>query len=132
MNYSFAVCERKGWVEPLSWGGCWEYFQGRLAREDIDVRMCKALADLPTDQGLEAVDKFASANLDSVRSKTGFMVGPRAGSWGWRCPPLPDAFVWQPSHCAVPMDHSRRTVCGAVRRLRTQRVWMPELTILSA
>eukprot|EP00884_Botryococcus_braunii_P002945 jgi/Botrbrau1/12651/Bobra.67_1s0017.1 len=49
--------------------------QGRLAKEDIDVRMCKALSDLPTDQGLEAVDKFASANLDAVRSKTGFMMG---------------------------------------------------------
>jgi Heterogeneous nuclear ribonucleoprotein Q acidic domain len=48
--------------------------QGRLSKEDIDVRMCKALSDLPTDQGIEAVEKFASANLDAVRSKTGFMV----------------------------------------------------------
>ena len=31
--------------------------------------------DLPSDLGLEAVDKFAMANLDTVRSKTGFMVG---------------------------------------------------------
>ena len=38
--------------------------------------MCKALGDLPSDLGLEAVDKFATANLDSVRSKTGFMVPP--------------------------------------------------------
>lgn len=49
--------------------------QKRLIREDIDVRMCKALGDLPSDLGLEAVDKFAMANLDTVRSKTGFMVG---------------------------------------------------------
>ncbi len=53
----------------------WLCEQGRLAKEDIDVRMCKALAELPMDQGVEAVDKFAAANLDTVRSKTGFMVG---------------------------------------------------------
>ena len=36
--------------------------------------MAKALGDLPSDLGLEAVDKFSMANLDTVRSKTGFMV----------------------------------------------------------
>lgn len=36
--------------------------------------MLKALADLPVDLGIEAVEKFAMASLDSVRSKTGFMV----------------------------------------------------------
>ena len=48
--------------------------QGRLSMDDVDARMCKALADLPSDLGLEAVDKFANAHLDTVRSKTGFMV----------------------------------------------------------
>ena len=48
--------------------------QGRLRKDDIDARMAKALADLASDQGLEAVDKFSMANLDTVRSKTGFMV----------------------------------------------------------
>ena len=48
--------------------------QGRLKKDDIDARMAKALADLPSDLGLEAVDKFSAANLDTVRSKTGFMV----------------------------------------------------------
>ena len=38
--------------------------------------MVKALSDLPSELGLEAVDKFATSNLDSVRSKTGFMVRP--------------------------------------------------------
>ena len=38
--------------------------------------MLKALADLPVDLGIEAIDKFAMASLDSIRSKTGFMVGP--------------------------------------------------------
>lgn len=30
--------------------------------------MVKALGDLPTELGLEAVDKFATSNLESVRS----------------------------------------------------------------
>ena len=38
------------------------------------MRMCKTLADMPSDLALEAVDKFAMASLDTVRSKTGFMV----------------------------------------------------------
>lgn len=36
--------------------------------------MLKALADLPVDLGIEAIDKFTMASLDSIRSKTGFMV----------------------------------------------------------
>ncbi|EIE23473.1 hypothetical protein COCSUDRAFT_63013 [Coccomyxa subellipsoidea C-169] len=48
---------------------------GRIGKNDIDARMLKALADLPVDLGIEAVDKFAMASLDSVRSKTGFMMG---------------------------------------------------------
>ncbi len=55
-----------GRVKPLT--------QGRLSMDDVDARMIKALADLPSDLGLEAVDKFANAHLDTVRSKTGFMV----------------------------------------------------------
>jgi hypothetical protein len=54
--------------------------QGRISKNDIDARMLKALADLPVDLGIEAVDKFAMASLDSVRSKTGFMVS------GCMCP----------------------------------------------
>lgn len=66
---------QKVYLEVLSLKMLWGCgLQGRLTKDDIDVRMCKALSDLPTDQGLEAVDKFASANLDAVRSKTGFMV----------------------------------------------------------
>ena len=48
--------------------------QGRINKIDIDARMLKALADLPVDLGIEAIDKFAMASLDSIRSKTGFMV----------------------------------------------------------
>ena len=48
--------------------------QGRISKNDVDARMLKALADLPVDLGCEAVEKFAMASLDSVRSKTGFMV----------------------------------------------------------
>ncbi|BDA47365.1 probable heterogeneous nuclear ribonucleoprotein Q at N-terminal half [Coccomyxa sp. Obi] len=48
---------------------------GRISKNDVDARMLKALADLPVDLGCEAVEKFAMASLDSVRSKTGFMMG---------------------------------------------------------
>ncbi|CAL5224723.1 g7455 [Coccomyxa viridis] len=48
---------------------------GRISKSDIDARMLKALADLPVDLGIEAIDKFAMASLDSIRSKTGFMMG---------------------------------------------------------
>ena len=50
------------------------FVQGRINKIDIDARMLKALADLPVDLGIEAIDKFAMASLDSIRSKTGFMV----------------------------------------------------------
>ncbi|KAK9836169.1 hypothetical protein WJX81_006506 [Elliptochloris bilobata] len=48
---------------------------GRLKKDDIDSRMLKSLADLPSDLGLEAVEKFGMASLETVRSKTGFMMG---------------------------------------------------------
>lgn len=48
---------------------------GRLRRSEIDMRMCRALSDLPSDLGVEAVEKFSIANLDHIRSKTGFMMG---------------------------------------------------------
>lgn len=38
------------------------------------MRMLKSLAELPGDRGLEAVDRFSSSSLETVRSKTGFMV----------------------------------------------------------
>ncbi len=51
-----------------------------LTKEDVDARMVRALADLPSDLGMEAVEKFATSNLETVRSKTGFMVrGERTG-----------------------------------------------------
>ena len=50
--------------------------QRRIREDDIDPRMCKALNELPVHLGIEGVDKFAMANLDTVRSKTGFMVYP--------------------------------------------------------
>jgi hypothetical protein len=50
--------------------------QRRIREDDIDPRMCKALNELPIDLGIEGVEKFSMANLDTVRSKTGFMVPP--------------------------------------------------------
>ena len=52
----------------------WNLLQKRIRKDDLDPRMCKALNELTTELGLEAVDKFAMSNLDNVRSKTGFMV----------------------------------------------------------
>lgn len=49
--------------------------QRRIRKDDLDPRMCKALNELPTELGMEAVEKFSMSNLDNVRSKTGFMVG---------------------------------------------------------
>ncbi len=48
--------------------------QGRLKKEDIDSRMLKSLAELPSDLGLEAVEKFGMALLETLRSKTCVMV----------------------------------------------------------
>lgn len=49
--------------------------QGKLTNEDVDQRMVKTLGDLSESLGLEAIDKFAGSNLDTVRSRTGFMMG---------------------------------------------------------
>ena len=48
--------------------------QGKLHRDDVDKRMIRALADMPSDLALEAVDRFGTSSLDTVRSKVGFMV----------------------------------------------------------
>lgn len=37
--------------------------------------MTRALGSLPTDVAMEVLDKFSNANLDGIRSKTGFMLG---------------------------------------------------------
>lgn len=49
--------------------------QGRLVRADIDPRMTRALQSLPMDLAMEVLDKFSYADLNTVRSKTGFMLG---------------------------------------------------------
>ena len=69
---------KHSWLAALSsaaGGSLASPLQGRINKGDIDARMLKALADLPVDLGIEAIDKFAMASLDSIRSKTGFMVG---------------------------------------------------------
>ena len=49
--------------------------QGLLSREDLHVNMCDALANLPTDLGIEAIETFSRrASSEPVRNKTGFMV----------------------------------------------------------
>lgn len=70
------ACHMSVWKQlccPRTKGGN-TVLQGRINKTDIDARMLKALADLPVDLGIEAIDKFAMASLDSIRSKTGFMV----------------------------------------------------------
>lgn len=52
------------------------YLQGLLSKEDLHVNMCDALANLPTDLGIEAIETFSRrASSEPVRNKTGFMVG---------------------------------------------------------
>ena len=51
------------------------FMQGLLSREDLHVNMCDALANLPTDLGIEAIETFSRrASTEPVRNKTGFMV----------------------------------------------------------
>ena len=49
--------------------------QGRLHYSDIDPRMTRSLQSLPSNLAMEVLDKFSYADLDNVRSKTGFMLG---------------------------------------------------------
>ncbi len=79
--------------------------QGRIGKNDIDARMLKALADLPVDLGIEAVDKFAMASLDSVRSKTGFMVSRCLCYFGW-C-----AYGLLPSSAVLVLTSSMDAAC---------------------
>ncbi len=81
--------------------------------------MLKSLAELPSDLGLEAVEKFGMASLETVRSKTGFMVrgpaqrgapGVRLGHGGWAAAP-----AWA---CGL---------CGASRRGGAGRSWLRRL-----
>ena len=65
--------------------------------------MIKALADLPGDRGLEAVDRFSSSSLETVRSKTGFMVRVRR-------PPEPRWYPRKPT-CSGSSPGTARFVC---------------------
>ena len=49
--------------------------EGRISNGDVDRRLARALGDLGPRLAEEAVDKFAQANLESVRSKAGFFMG---------------------------------------------------------
>ncbi len=49
--------------------------EGRLRKGDLESRVATTLRDLPLDLALAAVDRYAAAHLESVRSKTGFMIG---------------------------------------------------------
>ena len=63
---------------------CCPPLQGLLAKEDLHVNMCDALANLPTSQGLEALDTFERrAASEDVRNKTGFMVRAPLSCFPW-------------------------------------------------
>jgi hypothetical protein len=49
----------------------------RLREGDIEGRALSQLMELPEAQAEEAVDKFCNADLDTIRSKTGFLMGTR-------------------------------------------------------
>lgn len=59
--------------------------QGLLSKEDLHVNMCDALANLPTDLGIEAIETFSRrASSEPVRNKTGFMVS-AVPEYSWIC-----------------------------------------------
>jgi hypothetical protein len=45
-----------------------------MAREEVDQRMVRALADMPSHLAEEAVGRFARSLDDHVRNRQGFMV----------------------------------------------------------
>mmetsp|Transcript_6985 Transcript_6985/g.9449 ORF Transcript_6985/g.9449 Transcript_6985/m.9449 type:complete len:141 (-) Transcript_6985:187-609(-) len=47
----------------------------KISSKDIEARAIGELRDLGEEQGFEAVERFCATNLDSVRSKTGFLMG---------------------------------------------------------
>lgn len=48
--------------------------QRKMAREEVDQRMVRALADMPSHLAEEAVGRFARSLDDHVRNRQGFMV----------------------------------------------------------
>ena len=50
---------------------------GRLKSGDLESRVTSAMRDLPTDLALDAIERYQQANLETIRSKTGFMMGAR-------------------------------------------------------
>jgi len=47
----------------------------KIRASDIEGRALTQLLELSDDMAYEAVDRFATTNLDTIRSKTGFLMG---------------------------------------------------------
>ncbi|KAK3287541.1 hypothetical protein CYMTET_4963 [Cymbomonas tetramitiformis] len=47
----------------------------RIRATDIEGRAIAALKELPEDMAHEAIERFSAANLESIRTKTGFLIG---------------------------------------------------------
>lgn len=54
---------------------CNVFKKGILEKEDVDMRMCRALSEASPELALEALSKFSKADLKTVRSKTGYLLG---------------------------------------------------------
>lgn len=48
---------------------------GTIKPGDLESRVTTALRELPIELALEALDRYATSALDTIRSKTGFMMG---------------------------------------------------------
>lgn len=51
------------------------FAMGKCRREDVDQRCLDQLKSLPESAGLEVVQKFSEADLSSINSKSGFLMG---------------------------------------------------------
>lgn len=49
--------------------------RGLMTDNDLEARVCDQLANLSRDLADEAIDKFLAADLSTIRSKTGFLMG---------------------------------------------------------
>lgn len=48
---------------------------GTIRPGDLESRVTTALRELPMELALEALDRYSTSALDTIRSKTGFMMG---------------------------------------------------------
>lgn len=97
--------------------------QRKIERDEVDPRMVRALADMPTNLAEEALARYSRSVDGHVRSRQGFMVSPGEGrdrGWGaqgeerreevegvWRCLQA----AWGGTQAPLPQLHGRASLC---------------------